>query len=89
MTATKVRGVARRTADALDRPWHRPDRFRYVLARLRCFAKPPITVTEPPKDIVADRDSTVVTRDGTMLRVNVFRPHGATRYAHLLVPEIE
>jgi predicted acyl esterase len=32
-----------------------------------------VTVTAPPDDIVVDRDAEVVTRDGTVLRVNVFR----------------
>ena len=65
--------MPRQTAPALDRPWHRPGRFRYALGRLRGFAKPPVTVTAPPDDIVVDRDAEVVTRDGTVLRVNVFR----------------
>jgi putative CocE/NonD family hydrolase len=65
--------VPRQTAPTLDRPWHRSGRFRYALDRLRGFAKPPVTVTAPPYDIVTDRDAEVVTRDGTVLRVNVFR----------------
>ncbi len=32
-----------------------------------------MTVTGPPDDIVIDRDAEVATRDGTVLRVNVFR----------------
>ena len=65
--------MPRPTAPALDQPWHRPGRFRYALGRLREIAKPPVTVTEAPDDIVIDRDAEVVTRDGTVLRVNVFR----------------
>ena len=65
--------MPRQTAPTLDRPWHRAGRFRYALGRLRGFAKPPVTVTEPPDDIVIDRDAEVATRDGTVLRVNVFR----------------
>ena len=64
------------SAPTLDRPWHRPGRFGYALARLREFAKPRVTVTEPPWDIAVDRDAEVRTRDGTVLRVNVFRPPG-------------
>ncbi|MBV9639338.1 MAG: CocE/NonD family hydrolase [Mycobacteriaceae bacterium] len=60
----------------LDRPWHRPGRFGYALSRLRGFAKPPVTVTTPPPDIVVDRDAAVRTRDATVLRVNVFRAPG-------------
>ena len=65
--------MPRQTAPPLDRPWHRPGRIPYALGRLRGFAKPPVTVTEPPDDIVIDRDAEVATRDGTVLRVNVFR----------------
>jgi uncharacterized protein len=69
--------VAPQSAPTLDRPWHRPGRLGYALARLRGFARPPVTVTEPPSDIVVVRDAEVRTRDGTVLRVNVFRPPGA------------
>jgi uncharacterized protein len=79
-----VVGVARQSAPALDRPWHRPGRFRYALARLREFARPPVTVTAPPADIVDLRDAAVVTRDGTVLRVNVFRPPGDGRHPAVL-----
>jgi putative CocE/NonD family hydrolase len=57
----------------LDRPWRRPGAVRYALRRIRGIAKPPITVTDPPADIVVDRDVEVPTRDGTTLRINVFR----------------
>ena len=50
--------------------------MRYALERIRGVAKPPITVTDPPTDIIIDRDVSVGTRDGTMLRVNVFRKDG-------------
>ncbi len=70
--------MARLSAPTLDRPWRRPGRLGYALAHLRGFAKPPVTVTEPPGDIVVDRDAEVHTRDETVLRVNVFRPPGAT-----------
>jgi uncharacterized protein len=68
--------VTAQSAPALDRPWRRPGRFRYALTRLRGIAKPPVTVTEAPGDIVIDRDAAVTARDGTVLRVNVFRPPG-------------
>jgi uncharacterized protein len=70
--------VPRQTAPTLDRPWHRLGRFGYALARLRGIAKPPITITEPPVDLVIDHDAEVHTRDGTVLRVNVFRGSGDT-----------
>lgn len=61
---------------ALDRPWRRPGAVRYALARLRGIVSPPVTVTSPADDIVVERDAEVITRDGTVLRVNVFRPPG-------------
>ncbi|GAB3012817.1 CocE/NonD family hydrolase [Mycobacterium bourgelatii] len=65
--------MARDPAPALDRPWRRPGAFRYALERIRGIAKPPVTVTDPPTDIVVERDVEVPTRDGTLLRINVFR----------------
>jgi uncharacterized protein len=44
--------------------------------RIRGVAKPPVTVTDPPTDVVIDRDVSVPTRDGTVLRINVFRRDG-------------
>jgi uncharacterized protein len=49
---------------------------RYALTRLRGIARPPVTVTEPPPGIRVERDVAVPVRDGTVLRVNVFRPEG-------------
>ncbi len=65
--------MAHNSAPALDRPWRRPGALRYALGRIRGIAKPPITVTDPPTDIIIDRDVSVGTRDGTVLRINVFR----------------
>ena len=65
--------MAQNPAPALDRPWRRHGALRYALERIRGVAKPPITVTDPPTDIVIDRDLSVSTRDGTVLRINVFR----------------
>ena len=39
-----------------------------------------MTVTAPPGDIVSDRDLEVPTRDGTVLRINVFRPPDQDRH---------
>lgn len=71
--------MKRSTAGALDRPWRRPGALGYALARLRGIAWPPVTVTEPPADLVVDRDAEVPTRDGTVLRVNVIRAPGDDR----------
>jgi putative CocE/NonD family hydrolase len=65
--------VDRNPAPALDRPWRRPGVLRYAIDRIRCIAKPPVTVTDPPTDVVVEGDVNVPTRDGTVLRINVFR----------------
>lgn len=68
--------MAPTSTPALDRPWRRPGTLRYALRRLRGFVAPPVTVTEPTMDIVSVVDAEVRTRDGTVLRVNVYRPRG-------------
>jgi hypothetical protein len=50
--------------------------LRYALSRIRGVAKPPVTALEPPADIHVERDVSVATRDGTVLRINVFRDGG-------------
>ncbi len=65
--------MARDSAPVLDVPWRRPGAVRYALGRIRGIASPPVTVTAPPAGVVIDRDVEVPTRDGTILRVNVFR----------------
>ncbi|MGB8386499.1 CocE/NonD family hydrolase [Mycobacterium sp.] len=65
--------MARNPAPILDQPWRRPGALRYALGRIRGVAKPPVTVTDPPADIVIERDIGVPTRDGTVLQINVFR----------------
>ncbi|WP_055476332.1 CocE/NonD family hydrolase [Gordonia sp. HS-NH1] len=64
-------------AAALDRPWRRPGAARYALTRIRGALRPPVEVYTPdPDSMVIERDSEVLTRDGTVLRVNVHRPVG-------------
>jgi predicted acyl esterase len=53
------------------------EELRYAASRVRGIALPPVTVTEPPPGIQFARDVEVAVRDGTTLRVNVFRPVGA------------
>jgi len=65
--------MAQNPAPTLDRPWRRPGAVRYALERIRGVAKPPVTVTDPPTDVAVDSDVSVPTRDGTALRINVFR----------------
>ncbi|OBH56152.1 CocE/NonD family hydrolase [Mycobacterium sp. E2479] len=62
---------------AQDRPWRRPGALRYALNRIRGVVKPPVTVTDPPADLQFERDVAFATRDGTVLRLNVFRPEDA------------
>jgi putative CocE/NonD family hydrolase len=76
--------VARQGSPALDRPWRRTGRLRYTIERLRSALKPPVTVTDPPSGIVIDRDVAVPTRDGKLLRVNIFRSPGSTSRPVLL-----
>ncbi|BBY02063.1 hypothetical protein MSEO_25620 [Mycobacterium seoulense] len=51
----------------------RPRALRCAASRLRGVAKPPVTVTDPPAGLHIERDVGVPTRDGTVLRLNVFR----------------
>ena len=72
-------------APALDKPWRRPGAARYALSRLRGLVMPPTKVYEPPPGAVAiDRDVAATVRDGTTLRVNVYRPAQAGPFPVLL-----
>ncbi|MBY0441528.1 MAG: CocE/NonD family hydrolase [Mycobacteriaceae bacterium] len=70
--------MGRKSNPALDRPWRRPGALRYALNRIHEIIKPPVTVTEPPTDLIVERDVEVAVRDGTTLRVNVFRSANTT-----------
>jgi predicted acyl esterase len=73
------------TVPALDKPWHRPGAARYALSRLRGLAMPRARVYQPPAgSLIIDRDIAVVVRDGTVLRVNVYRPPGAGKFPVIL-----
>jgi predicted acyl esterase len=52
------------------------EKLRYVLERVRGMLRPRIAVRPAPAEIVFERDVAVSVRDGTSLRVNVFRPRG-------------
>ena len=54
-------------------PGERPD-WRYAIERLRGFVSPPVEITPPPPAVRFEHDVEVAVRDGTILRVNVFRP---------------
>src|SRR5690349_16313909 len=61
-------------AAAPDRPWRRPGALRYALHRLHRIIRPTVWVDDVPAgSVVIDNDVTVPVRDGTLLRVNVYR----------------
>lgn len=60
----------------IDRPWKRPGASAYARARLRTLVRPPVTVVPASTDMIRDADVAVTVRDGTRLRVNVYRPPG-------------
>jgi uncharacterized protein len=72
------------TITPLDRPWRRPGTARYVRARLGTILRPPVTVSAAPSDLLEDRNVEVPVRDGTVLRVNVYRPRGDGPFPVLL-----
>ena len=61
----------------------RPD-WRYALERLRAIASPPVEIAPPPAGVRFEMDVEVAVSDGTILRVNVFRPEGDGRYPVVL-----
>ena len=61
----------------------RPD-WRYAIERLRGIVSPPVEITPPPSAIRFEKDVEVAVRDGTILRVNVFRPERDGRYPIIL-----
>jgi predicted acyl esterase len=77
MSAGGVVLVRRRSAPST--PGERPD-LRYAVGRLRGIVAPPVKITLPPPGIRFEHDVEVAIRDGTILRVNVFRPEGEGRY---------
>ena len=56
----------------------------HVFERIRLALRPNVTITDPPADTVVERDVAVPVRDGTVLRVNVFRPPGPGPFPTLL-----
>ncbi|BBZ12500.1 CocE/NonD family hydrolase [Mycobacterium branderi] len=72
-------------APAHDRPWKRPGAVRYAVTRLRGFLRAPVDVYVPePGAVVVHDDVAVTTRDGTVLRVNVYLPPDAGPFPVLL-----
>ncbi len=64
------------SAPALDRPWRRPGAARYAMRKLRSIVRPPVTIYPAAATVRVQRDLPVVTRDGTVLRVNLHLPPG-------------
>jgi predicted acyl esterase len=60
-------------------PGERPG-WRYAIERLRGIVSPPVEITPPPPGVRFEKDVEVAVRDGTILRVNVFRPERDGRY---------
>jgi hypothetical protein len=53
------------------------EKLRYILARLRGLLRPPVTMLPAPEaEVIFARDVAAAMRDGTTLRVHVFRPRG-------------
>jgi uncharacterized protein len=58
--------------------------WRYAVGRLRGIVAPPIAIVPPLAGVRFERDVGVAVRDGTILRVNVFRPEGEGLYPVIL-----
>jgi uncharacterized protein len=72
------------TTASLDRPWRRPGAARYARARLGTILRPPVAVSAASSDLLEDPNVGVPVRDGTVLRVNVYRPQGHGPFPVLL-----
>ena len=65
----------------------RPD-WRYAVQRLRGIVAPPVEIVPSPSGIRFEKDVEVAVRDGTILRVNVFRPERDGRYPIIMRPSL-
>jgi len=63
---------------------HETPDLSYALRRLRETLRPRVTITPPPDGVAFERDVVVPARDGTPLRVNVFRPINPGKYPVLM-----
>ena len=59
-------------------------RGTYAIGRVRGILSPPVGITSPTAGVRFKRDVGVAVRDGTTLRVNVFRPEREGRYPVIL-----
>lgn len=77
--------MAATDAPTHDRPWRRPGALRYALNRVQRMIRPPVEVFSPaPGSVVVHHDVAVTTRDGTVLRVNVYLPPDDGEYPVVL-----
>jgi uncharacterized protein len=67
----------------MKRPNSSPD-LRYILGRIGQIIRPDVDIYPAPTNIVVERDVEVTMRDGTILRVNVFRPPGSGPFPVLM-----
>jgi predicted acyl esterase len=58
--------------------------WEYAVRRLKELVVPPVVITPPPDGVRVERDVAVTVRDGTVLRVNVFRPDDDARHPVIL-----
>jgi hypothetical protein len=58
--------------------------LHYAIRRLGGIARGWVRITNPPAGVRVERDVEVRVRDGTILRLNVFRPEAAGRFPVLL-----
>ncbi len=61
-----------------------PPPLSYLWERIGRILQCPVKVQPPPPGIVFERDQEVRVRDGTVLRLNVFRPQAEGRYPVLM-----
>ena len=73
----RLRGKERAT------PGEKPG-WRYAVGRVRGFVAPQVEIAPPPSGVRFERDVEVAVRDGTILRVNVFRPEREGTYPVIL-----
>lgn len=62
------------------RPARNPPLLPRLRRRLPLVVRPRVRITPPPAGVVLERDVEVPVADGTILRVNVFRPEEPGRY---------
>lgn len=67
-----------------DVPWRRPGRVAYARRRIRNAIRPPVTVMPASPEVLREHDVGVPMRDGVVLRVNVYRPHGGGPFPVIL-----